>query len=128
MSSSPDDKAFTSAELGKNQTEHIDHVDSHGSDASQDAVAAFGYSPQEQRKLIHRIDRRLVVTVGVMYCISLMDRTNLSAANIAGYGSPIEPHHLKCPLMTPSMSVELDMVKGYRYVSTNAESPINEFD
>ncbi|KAK8228866.1 general substrate transporter [Phyllosticta capitalensis] len=97
MSSSPDDKAFTSAELGKNQTEHIDHVDSHGSDASQDAVAAFGYSPQEQRKLIHRIDRRLVVTVGVMYCISLMDRTNLSAANIAG------------------MSVELDMVKGYRY-------------
>jgi GTP1/Obg family GTP-binding protein len=43
------------------------------------------FSPKEQRKIIHRIDRRLVVTVGVLYCISLMDRTNLSAANIAGF-------------------------------------------
>lgn len=42
------------------------------------------YSPEEQRKIIHRIDRRLVSTVGAMYCISLMDRTNLSAAAIAG--------------------------------------------
>jgi hypothetical protein len=43
------------------------------------------FSPTEQRKIIHRIDRRLVVTVGVLYCISLMDRTNLSAASIAGF-------------------------------------------
>ncbi|KAJ4366345.1 hypothetical protein N0V83_007981 [Neocucurbitaria cava] len=42
------------------------------------------FAPQEQRKIIHRIDRRLVLTVGVLYCISLMDRTNLSAASIAG--------------------------------------------
>lgn len=42
------------------------------------------YSEREQRKIIHRIDRRLVVTVGVLYCVSLMDRTNLSAAAIAG--------------------------------------------
>ncbi|KAF1828222.1 MFS general substrate transporter [Decorospora gaudefroyi] len=42
------------------------------------------FSTKEQRKIIHRIDRRLVVTVGVLYCISLMDRTNLSAASIAG--------------------------------------------
>ncbi|KAL2163455.1 hypothetical protein VTH06DRAFT_5513 [Thermothelomyces fergusii] len=46
----------------------------------------FGFSPAEQRKIIHRIDRRLVLTVGAMYCISLMDRTNLGAANIAGMG------------------------------------------
>jgi len=43
------------------------------------------FTPTEQRKIIHRIDRRLVVTVGVLYCISLMDRTNLSAASIAGF-------------------------------------------
>lgn len=43
------------------------------------------FSPAETKKLISRIDRRLVVTVGVLYCISLMDRTNLSSANIAGY-------------------------------------------
>lgn len=43
------------------------------------------FTPAEQRKIIHRIDRRLVVTVGILYCISLMDRTNLSAAALAGY-------------------------------------------
>jgi hypothetical protein len=43
------------------------------------------FSPAETKKLIARIDRRLVLTVGVLYCISLMDRTNLSSANIAGY-------------------------------------------
>ncbi|KAF2450491.1 MFS general substrate transporter [Karstenula rhodostoma CBS 690.94] len=42
------------------------------------------FTEREQRKIIHRVDRRLVVTVGVLYCISLMDRTNLSSAAIAG--------------------------------------------
>lgn len=42
------------------------------------------FIPSEQRKIIHKIDRRLTVTLGVLYCISLMDRTNLGAANIAG--------------------------------------------
>ncbi|KAI1434389.1 major facilitator superfamily domain-containing protein [Xylaria sp. CBS 124048] len=39
---------------------------------------------REGRKIIHRIDRRLLVTVGFMYCISLIDRTNVSLAAIAG--------------------------------------------
>lgn len=56
-----------------------------------------GFTPQEQKKIIRRVDRRLVVTVGLMYCISLMDRTNMSAANIAG------------------MSKEL-VLTGFRYV------------
>lgn len=42
------------------------------------------YSLQEQRKIIHRIDRRLVTMTGLSYCISLMDRTNLSMAAVAG--------------------------------------------
>lgn len=42
------------------------------------------YSPREQRKIIHRIDRRLVTITGLSYCISLMDRTNLSMAAVAG--------------------------------------------
>ncbi|CAI6339439.1 unnamed protein product [Periconia digitata] len=48
------------------------------------------FTPAEQRKIIHRIDRRLVVTVGVLYCISLMDRTNLSSANIAGMSKELQ--------------------------------------
>ncbi|KAI8221614.1 putative transporter [Colletotrichum sp. SAR 10_86] len=43
-----------------------------------------GFTKEEQRAIIRRVDRRLVVTVGAMYCVSLMDRTNLSAAAIAG--------------------------------------------
>ncbi|OBT46270.1 hypothetical protein VE00_02324 [Pseudogymnoascus sp. WSF 3629] len=42
------------------------------------------FTHKEQRSIMHRVDRRLVLTLGAMYCISLMDRTNLSAANIAG--------------------------------------------
>ncbi|KAF2868716.1 major facilitator superfamily domain-containing protein [Massariosphaeria phaeospora] len=42
------------------------------------------FTPDEQKKILRRVDRRLVVTVGVLYCISLMDRTNLSSAAIAG--------------------------------------------
>jgi len=54
-------------------------------DGSQDGSGyECEFSDREQKKIIHRIDRRLVVTVGVLYCISLMDRTNLSAAAIAG--------------------------------------------
>jgi hypothetical protein len=43
------------------------------------------FTLKEQRKIVHRIDRRLVLTVGILYCISLMDRTNLSSASIAGF-------------------------------------------
>jgi len=50
---------------------------------SQDGYVSE-FSPAEQKAIIHRIDRRLVVTCGFMYCISLMDRTNTSAAVIAG--------------------------------------------
>ncbi|EHK99624.1 putative Uncharacterized transporter [Glarea lozoyensis 74030] len=42
------------------------------------------FSPEEQKRIIRRIDLRLVTTLGVLYMCSLMDRTNLSAANIAG--------------------------------------------
>ncbi|OTB17790.1 hypothetical protein K445DRAFT_56309 [Daldinia sp. EC12] len=41
-------------------------------------------SEEEGKKIIWRVDRRLVTLVGVLYCISLMDRTNLSAAAVAG--------------------------------------------
>lgn len=56
------------------------------------------YSPAEQSKIIHRVDRRLISTCGILYCISLMDRTNLSAAALAG------------------MTAELRLNVGFRYV------------
>ncbi|KAF9894571.1 hypothetical protein FE257_006456 [Aspergillus nanangensis] len=55
------------------------------------------YTYDEQRKIIHRIDRRLVSIAGIGYCISLMDRTNVSTASIAG------------------MNEDLGLTVGYRY-------------
>lgn len=37
----------------------------------------------EQRKIIHKIDRRLILMTGVMYMVSLMDRSNLPNAAIS---------------------------------------------
>lgn len=50
------------------------------SDLDHDEV----YSAKEQKAIIHRIDRRLVVTCGLIYCFSLIDRGNLGNASIAG--------------------------------------------
>lgn len=43
------------------------------------------FTVAEQKKIVWRVDVRLVLTLGFLYMISLMDRTNLGAANIAGY-------------------------------------------
>lgn len=44
----------------------------------------FGFTEDEQKRLIRRIDFRLIPMVGLMYCVSLIDRTNVAAASIAG--------------------------------------------
>ncbi|KAK5069152.1 hypothetical protein LTR64_008695 [Lithohypha guttulata] len=41
------------------------------------------FSLEEKKKLIRRIDKRLVLTLGFMYCVSLMDRTNTGVAVVA---------------------------------------------
>lgn len=55
------------------------------------------YTYAEQRKIIHRVDRRLITVAGIIYMNSLMDRSNLPNAGIAG------------------MNVDLNMI-GMRYV------------
>ncbi|KAI0436339.1 major facilitator superfamily domain-containing protein [Xylaria telfairii] len=42
------------------------------------------FTESEAKRVVHRIDRRLLVTIGFMYCVSLIDRTNISFAAIAG--------------------------------------------
>jgi hypothetical protein len=60
----------------------LERTASSSEDSNDARIAEF--TPAEQRKIVHRVDRRLVVTLGFLYCVSLMDRTNLSNANIAG--------------------------------------------
>lgn len=47
------------------------------------------YTYEEQRKIIHRVDWRLVTICGLSYTVSLMDRTNTSVAAISGLVTPI---------------------------------------
>ncbi|KIV88299.1 hypothetical protein PV10_07993 [Exophiala mesophila] len=48
------------------------------------------YTHAETRKLVHRIDRRLLSICGLMVAVSLMDRGNVSNAYIAGMGRDLE--------------------------------------
>lgn len=43
------------------------------------------FAPEEQKRIIRRVDRRLVVILGCLYFISLLDRANLGAASVAGF-------------------------------------------
>lgn len=61
-----------------------EHVELSGNDLWTDPRITT-FSVAEQKKIVWRIDMRLVLTLGFLYMISLMDRTNLGAANIAGY-------------------------------------------
>ncbi|KMQ45890.1 hypothetical protein HL42_3388 [Trichophyton rubrum] len=61
-----------------------DHVDDLKQVTTADVDDDEEFSRQEQRKIVHRIDARLVVICGVGYLVSLMDRTNTSVAAIAG--------------------------------------------
>jgi hypothetical protein len=53
---------------------HFERTISEDSIVSQNQAAIDALTPEEQKKLIWRIDVRLVLTLGFMYCVSLMDR------------------------------------------------------
>jgi sugar phosphate permease len=63
----------------------LERIESDSSRAENDrAINAF--TPEQQKKIIRKIDLRLIPTLGFMYCVSLMDRTNLGVAMVAGMG------------------------------------------
>lgn len=79
----------TAAECGDvEKAESVSHVD-HVPDSTAGREDGHGFTTSEQRDIIRRLDRRLVVTVGIMYCVSFMDRTNMSVSNIAGMGQDL---------------------------------------
>lgn len=79
MTSTPN--SFADEKGGVQTLEHISTSETAVHDA---AIAKF--TPEEQKKIIRRIDLRLIPTLGFMYCVSLMDRTNLGVAMVAGMG------------------------------------------
>jgi hypothetical protein len=75
----PPTHSATSYDSEKNGVQELERTTTEVNDAD---ISEF--SPEEQKRIIRRIDFRLVTTLGVLYMCSLMDRTNLGAANIAG--------------------------------------------
>ena len=66
--------------------EHLERTISEDSEAVNNAnIDAL--TPEEQKKVIRRVDRRLVLTLGGMYCVSLMDRTNTVSHSRPAMGS-----------------------------------------
>lgn len=77
-------------------SEHAEMMES-GQTKSQHGVED-SFTDAERRKIVHKIDRRLITALGLMFAISLIDRNNLGAANIAG------------------LSKDLQLGVGYKYV------------
>ena len=50
----------------------------------QDPDADDEYSVSEQRKIIHKVDRRLLILLGFMQAVSFLDRANIANAAVAG--------------------------------------------
>ncbi|KEF57579.1 uncharacterized protein A1O9_05497 [Exophiala aquamarina CBS 119918] len=68
---------MSAPEQDAEKARHVEMVDSI---PAQDDDVSYA----EGRKIVHKIDRRLVTSLGLMFAISLMDRTNLASANISG--------------------------------------------
>ncbi|KAK6440430.1 hypothetical protein LTR95_003338 [Oleoguttula sp. CCFEE 5521] len=70
-----------------NEKYQVDELERKVSDTDSEAennAHIDALTPEEQKKVLRRIDKRLVLTCGFMYCVSLMDRTNLGIAAVAG--------------------------------------------
>jgi hypothetical protein len=68
-----------SSDYDKNYSEHRENPGPVGYDPIIDR-----YSEAEVKKIVRKVDLRLIPLCGLMYCVSLLDRTNLSNASIAG--------------------------------------------
>ena len=88
-------------------TDHVEHSDTKDSNT----VVISEFTEAEQKRIVQRIDRRLVTTLGVLYCASLMDRTNLGSAAIAGSVLSFAPD---MQLTMSRMVVDLKLI-GPRY-------------
>lgn len=61
------------------------HIESTGVAMEKEAgLDISDVSPAEARRILWKIDRRLITVVGLVYCISLLDRSNLGLARSAG--------------------------------------------
>ena len=81
------DKYFVAGNDDEKSSDHekgySHHDDAARSPGSYDPIVDR-YSDEDVARIIRKIDLRLIPLCGLMYCVSLLDRTNLSNAAIAG--------------------------------------------
>ena len=65
------------------------HDEKRSMEPTEDEQIVAMFSAKDQARVLRRIDLRLITLCGAMYCVSLLDRTNLSNAAIAGYASTL---------------------------------------
>ena len=99
---------------------HLDDIAPSGEKTLNDGILT-SFTPQQQKRILRRIDRRLVAMAGLMYCISILDRTNIGNASIAGLVKvPRNPsgsgHELECSNLGSRMTKDLNLRVGTRYV------------
>jgi sugar phosphate permease len=76
---------MTSLTEEKGKVEALERINSDNSAViNEQRLNAF--TPEEQKKILRKVDYRLIPVLGCMYCVSLMDRTNLGVAMVAGMG------------------------------------------
>ncbi|TGZ77489.1 MFS general substrate transporter [Ascodesmis nigricans] len=76
------------------EKEQVQHIDNTGSAASDNES---GLDPVREKAILKKVDWRLLPILGALYSVALIDRTNMSNANVAG------------------MSVDLKLYEGERY-------------
>ncbi|KAJ5104765.1 hypothetical protein NUU61_002112 [Penicillium alfredii] len=54
------------------------------------ASPADQFTDNEQKSIVGRVDQRIVTMCGLTACVSLMDRTNISSALIAGMNEDLK--------------------------------------
>lgn len=63
-----------------NQLEQVSMSATSDSDKANDALIA-SFTPAEQKRIIRRVDIRLLLTTSALYCISLVDRTSFKPSH-----------------------------------------------
>ncbi|KAJ7227937.1 major facilitator superfamily domain-containing protein [Mycena rebaudengoi] len=63
------------------------HTSAHIEDGTD---AASSFTEAEDRALTRKVDRRLLIILGAVYAISLIDRTNISVARVAGMAKELQ--------------------------------------
>lgn len=83
-----DSKSSSGIDSEKQSVQYVEDVDMQKEIEETGYVRTFGnidegFDPKEVKRIVRKVDLHLIPILAAMYCISLIDRTNLSMARSA---------------------------------------------